>query len=269
MTRPSPNKIGLLLLLVGSMISALARQEMALGATESLNHVELLKTRSAREVVWSFDTSLMQYNLAAPDNSKLSGFAASFTAGYGRVRPNSWLLGRFHFLAGPWDTARDGAFDSDFYGSGFDIEYGTAFPGTTLRSGSTPILAISAGYMDLNGRNIGGNRKNTGNPNDNANYYLEQDFKTGFGAVVVTPTIGWTWAKPARPSGNEPELLTTRVEAAFLRMGAMVPMYSRARVEVTKRSESDSITQRPHQFSSNGMMRGYSLIASTGVWLGI
>lgn len=270
MRLPSPKYEEIFLWFIGIIASGLAISGPLLAASsESLNYSELLKNRGSREVIWSFDASMIQHNFSMPDNSKLSGNAGSFTFGYGRVRGNSWLLGRFHFLAGPWDTARGGAFDSDFYGSGIDFEYGTAFPGTTLRSGSSPILSLAAGYMDLNGRNIGANRKNNGNPNDRSNYYLEQDFKAGFAAVTVTPSVGWSWTKSERPAGNEVELLTTRVESAYLRLGAIIPLYSRARVEVIKRSESDSITQTPKQYNSTGMIRGYSLQASTGVWLGI
>jgi hypothetical protein len=123
--------------------------------------------------------------------------------------------------------------------------------------------------MDLTGRNIGANRKNNGDANDPKNFYLEQDFKTSFGAVTFTPAIGWQWAKADRPSGNEPELLATRIESAFIRLGAMIPVYSRARVEVIKRDQTDDLSQSPSQHTTTGTMRGYSLIASTGVWLGI
>jgi hypothetical protein len=241
----------------------------ALGAGSQLDHEELLKTRPARTTVWSFDASTIHNQFTAPDGSEFAGTGASFTAGYGRIRQNAWILGRFHFLAGPWDTARNGAFDADFYGSGLDVEYGTAFPGTELRSGSTPILTVAAGYMDLSGRNIGGNRKTTGNPEDRDNYYLEQDFKAGFGTVYLMPGAGWSWTKPARPTGNEPELLVTRVESAYMKLSATIPVYSRARVEVTKRSSTDSLNQSPRLHSTSGMIRGYSLVLATGVWLGI
>jgi hypothetical protein len=122
--------------------------------------------------------------------------------------------------------------------------------------------------MDISGRNIGGNKKSTGNPNNAENYYLEQDFKAEFGAIYVMPGAGWTWTKPARPTGNEPELLVTRVESAYLKLSTTIPVYSRARVEVMKRSTSDGLNQYS-RLHTTGMIRGYSLILGTGVWLGI
>jgi hypothetical protein len=238
-------------------------------AASELNYAELLKTRPPRDVIWTFDASMIQYNLKAPDDSKISGMAGSFVIGYGRVRGDSWASGRIHFLAGPWDMTRNASFDADYSGTAIDVEYGAAIPGTSLRSGSSPFWAVAAGYMDLNGRNIGANRKNNGDPNDPKNFYLEQDFKTNFGALTLTPAIGWQWARADRPSGNEPELLATRIESAFVRLGAMIPVYSRARVEVIKRDQTDALSQSPSQHTTTGTMRGYSLIASTGVWLGI
>lgn len=236
---------------------------------ESLNYAELLKTRPARNTIWAFDASFIHNQFIAPDRSKLDGVGGAFTFGYGKIRRNSWLLGRFHFLAGPWSTARNGTFDADFNGSGLDIEYGTSFPGTELRSGSTPILFVAAGYMDISGRNIGGNKKYSGNPNDPSNYYLEQSFKAGFGSVYIMPGAGWTWAKPERPDGNEPELLATRVESAYVKLSATVPLYSRSRVEVLKRTPQESLSQSPTLHSTTGMIRGYSMIITSGVWLGI
>ena len=238
-------------------------------ATSDLNYAELLKTRPARDVIWTFGASMIQYNFRAPDDSKLAGMAGSFVIGYGQVHGDSWMSGRFHILAGPFDMARNSSFDADYSGTSIDIEYGSAFPGTSLRSGSSPFWAIATGYLDLNGRNIGGNRKNNGDPNDAKNYYLEQDFKTNFGGVIVTPAVGWQWARAERPSGNEPELLTTRVESAYLRLGAMIPVYSRARIDVVKREQTDDLSQSPTQHTTTGTMRGYSMTLSTGVWLGI
>lgn len=236
---------------------------------ETLDYENLLKTRPPRTTFWSFDASVIQNQFVAPDSSKLHGVGGAFTFGYGKIRDNSWLVGRFHFLAGPWASARDGAFDTDFSGSGLDIEYGTSFPGTELRQGSTPILFVAGGYMDLSGRNIGGNRKFSGNPEDPSNYYLEQSFKTGFGAIYLMPGIGWSWTKAPRPMGNEPELLMTRVESAYLKVSSTIPVYSRSRVEVIKRSSSEGLSQSPTLHTSTGMIRGYSLILSSGVWLGL
>lgn len=233
------------------------------------SEAELIRTRGARDVIWSFDASVIRHDFNLPDNSAIAGVAGSFTAGYGKINEGSWIMGRISLLAGPWETARDGAFDADYVGTGVDIEYGTAFPGTSLRSGSAPILAINAGYLDLGGRNIGANKKSNSDPNDKSNYYLEQEFKASFGAVVVTPSIGWSWAKPERPKGNEAELLVTRVESSFLKLGLTVPVYSRSRVEVIKRADADGINQGPTRFTSTGMVRGYCIVASAGVWLGI
>jgi len=236
---------------------------------EKLDYESLLASRPARDVIWSFDSSLVQYFATLPDGSKLKGSAGSFTAGYGKTRGNSWFTARFHILAGPWDAVRDGAFDSDFSGTMLDVDYGTSFPGMSLRSGSVPILAIAAGYLDLNGRNIGGNRKARGNSNEPHNYYVDQDFRVSTGALVVTPTVGWSWVKSPRPTGSEPELLLTRLESAAIRIGIMIPVYSRARVDTHRRNEGQSLSIEPTKLSSKGQLKGYAAIVTASLWLGI
>jgi hypothetical protein len=151
----------------------------------------------------------------------------------------------------------------------FDIEYGTAFPGLQLRSSSCPILTIAGGYLDMSGRNIGGNKKSkyVGGIYDSPN--SEQSFKTGLGEITIAPSVGWSWTRSSRPSGNEEELLQTRVESTNIKLGAVIPLYSRARVTVNKRGESNSPNEPVKVFTSSGSVNGYAIISSISVWLGI
>lgn len=227
------------------------------------------KPESIREVIWSFDSNLLLFNKTLPDESMLEGAAGSFTIGYGRTRGNSWLLGKLHVISGPWDSTREGAFDADFSGSMVDIEYGTAFPGFNLRSGSTPILTLATGYIDLSGKNIGGNKK-ARTINVSTDYILlEQDFKTALSEVVLTPGIGWSWAKATRPASNEQKMLNTRIEASLLKINAIIPIYSRSRVYVTKRDTSDTSKETQRYFKFSGNARGYALEMSLSLWLGV
>ncbi len=238
-------------------------------AEAGLDYVELLKSRAPRIHFWSFDMAVNNFRFIAPDDSKVAGVGASFVIGYGRIHENSWINLNYHFISGPWDSARNQSFDVDSSGFLLDAEYGAAFPRFSLRSGSCPMLSISGGYLSLSSKSIGSNRKNSGNPDDVSNFYLEQDFKTTINSLVVTPAIGWQWVKPARPSGNEPELLQTRVESVYLRLGAIVPLYSGSRVKVLKRSQRDTLSQTPKYHTTTGTIRGYSMVMTTGVWLGI
>jgi hypothetical protein len=123
--------------------------------------------------------------------------------------------------------------------------------------------------MDLSGKNIGGNKKPSDSGNPDSDELLEQSFKSNFGAVYLLPAVGWGWTKSARPLGNEPEFLITRVESTYLKLGINLPIYSRSRVQVIRRPTSDQISQTPVKESSSGTIRGYSIIISTGLWLGV
>jgi hypothetical protein len=221
-----------------------------------------------REVTWTFDSSIMMFNKTLPDESKLDGPAGSFTVGYGRTRGNIWLCGRLHVLSGPWGKARDGAFDADYSGTMLDMEYGAAFPGTNLRSGSGPILALAGGYLDLSGKNIGGN-KQARDSTPNQTLYLEQNFKVSVREVTVTPSIGWIWAKPSRPISNAQEQLNTRVEAYLLKLGALIPLNSRSQVAITKRNSESGLSEAPQRLTRSGSTKGFALVGSVSLWLGI
>jgi hypothetical protein len=221
-----------------------------------------------REVTWTFDSSIMMFNKTLPDESKLDGPAGSFTVGYGRTRGNIWLCGRLHVLSGPWGKARDGAFDADYSGTMLDMEYGAAFPGTNLRSGSGPILSLAGGYLDLSGKNIGGNKQaRDGTPNKTL--YLEQSFKASVREVTVTPSIGWIWAKPSRPISNAQDQLNTRVEASLVKLGALIPLNSRSQVAITKRNSESGLSEAPQRLTRSGSTKGFALVGSVSLWLGI
>lgn len=221
-----------------------------------------------REVTWTFDSSIMMFNKTLPDESKLDGPAGSFTVGYGRTRGNIWLCGRLHVLSGPWGKARDGAFDSDYSGTMLDMEYGAAFPGTNLRSGSGPILALAGGYLDLSGKNIGGNKR-ARDSTPNQTLYLEQNFKVSVREVTVTPSIGWIWAKPSRPISNAQDQLNTRVEAHLLKLGVLIPLNSRSQVAITKRNSESGLSEAPQRLTRSGSTKGFALVGSVSLWLGI
>lgn len=230
---------------------------------------ERYSLKPARDVIWSFESNLLNFNMTLPDTSELDGSAGSFTVGYGRTRENAWLVARLHIISGPWGTARDRTFDSDYSGTMFDIEYGAAFPGLQLRSGSCPILSIAGGYLDISGRNIGGNKKSQYDLKVSDSDGLEQDFRTSLGELTVTPSVGWSWTRPSRPTGNEEELLQTRVESSSIKLGAIVPLYSRARVSVSKKAEAVGPNEPLQRITRAGSVRGYALFSSITIWLGI
>ena len=238
-------------------------------ATEGKPDAQSLENRPPRNVFWSFESNLIGFEKILPDNSTLRGPAGSFTAGYGRTRENSWISIRLHVLSGPWTDFRDHAFNTEFGGTMFDLEYGTAFPGFKLRSGGGPILSLAGGYLDISGRNIGGNRNVDYENSDPSSLYSEKDFKLGIGELTITPAIGWSWTKPSRPTGNEMELQITRVESSMVKFGVIVPLYSRARITVTKRDKTSSFSEQPQQTTHSGQVKGYGIVTTVSVWLGV
>lgn len=228
----------------------------------------IARSSPPREMTWSFDSSLLAFTKTLPDQSRLEGQAAAFIVGFGRTKEDRWLLGRVHALSGPWGKALNDSFDTDYSGTIVDIEYGTAFPGSKLRSGSCPVLALAGGYLDLSGRNIGGNRHTRG-VLDNYSFYVEQDFKTSVREIFITPSIGWMWAKPPREISNIQSQLNTRIEATTIKLGAMIPLHSKSRISVTKRAASSNPSKPQESDTATGSAKGFALLGSVSVWLGI
>lgn len=228
----------------------------------------IARSSSQREVTWSFDSSLLTFTKTLPDKSRLEGQAAAFTVGFGRTKDDHWLLGRVHAVSGPWGKALNDSFDTDYSGTIVDIEYGAAVPGSKLRSGSCPVLALAGGYLDLSGRNIGGNRR-TRDVLDNSSFYVEQDFKTSVSEIFIMPSIGWMWAKPQRQISNIQSQLNTRIEATTVKLGAIIPLHSKSRISVTKREASSSPAKPPEHDISTGSAKGFALLGSVSLWLGI
>lgn len=248
------------------IVSMFLGQSYSVSAQES----QELTARSSppRELTWSFDSSLLTFTKTLPDQSRLEGQAAAFTVGFGRTKDDRWLLGRVHALSGPWGKALNDSFDTDYSGTIVDIEYGTAFPGSKLRSGSCPVLALAGGYLDLSGRNIGGNRHNR-DVLDNSLFHVEQDFKTSMREIFITPSIGWMWAQPQREISNMQSQLNTRIEATTVKLGAMIPLHSKSRISVTKRVASSNPAKPPEHDTATGNAKGFALLGSVSLWLGI
>jgi hypothetical protein len=221
-----------------------------------------------RNVIWAFASSIVSFSKTLPDSSKLEGHAGAFTVGYGRTQTNSWWIGRLHVLSGPWGQIRNGTFDADYSGTMLDVEYGTNFPGTSLWSKSSPILTLAGGYIDISGRNIGGNKKSQ-QIAPNESLYLEQDFKLGISELTLTPSLGWSWRRKPRPLSNEQKELDTRIEASTIKIGALIPLQSKARVTISQRSPTDSPTTPPQRRTTSGNAKGYAIVTSATIWLGI
>jgi len=260
-------KYRLILHLVITFLTGLCA-DLSPASTQETSPLKGTPAPPPREVTWTFDSSIMMFNKTLPDESKLDGAAGSFTVGYGRTRGNIWFCGRLHVLSGPWGKARNGVFDADYSGTMLDIEYGAAFPGTDLRSGSGPTLSLAGGYLDLSGKNIGGN-KQARDSTTNQTLYLEQNFKVSVREFTVTPSIGWIWAKPSRPISNAQDQLNTRVEASLVKLGALIPLNSRSQVTITKRNPESGLSDPPERLTRSGSTRGFALVGSVSLWLGI
>ena len=165
----------------------------------------------------------------------------------------SWLFnGSVDILLGPYEPTRGERFDVDFYGTGATLWLGFSAQTLDLRSPEGGYgFALGLSYADTVGRSA---ELSSG---------ATPDYVMHVTNLSLVPGLFFSWLKPARPRGNTPELLTTRLEGEVLSFGMAMPLISS--YSATYESEvapRQSVTEK-------GRLRGYSLTLSLTGFLGI
>src|SRR5690606_38917285 len=94
-------------------------------------------------------------------------------------------------------------------------------------------FALGLSYADMVGRSIGKNRKETGHPVSNSE--LVDDYTMRVTNFSLLPAVFFSWLEEARPRGNTPELLTTRLDGYMLTIGIAMPLLISYQASYTKR----------------------------------
>ena len=232
---------------------------------------QLTKTKNG---VVSFSLTGVRYTLKADDDNELVGNGLKASLGGGYIA-KSWLVNvMLDVSLGPYEPARDGQLNVDFGGTGLTIWWATSAQTLDLRSSEGSYgFALGASYADMVGRSVGRNRKETSNPNDPENSNLVDNYVMRATYFSVLPSIFFAWLKGARPTGNTPELLTTRIEGYVLTMGVSVPVMAKYQAHYDKRQilgENDSgDASGSKRIFEEGTLKGYSILLSFTSFLGI
>ena len=179
------------------------------------------------------------------------------------------LTGTVDIHQGPWGRIRNGTFDADFSGAAGSVEATYCFLQSTCRFGA-PTMALGLGLssLDISGKSIGPNRKDTGDPKDKNNGFLEHQYKLSANGFLVAASLVLVDLKTPRPSGNTSELLTTRIEGHAIRLGVAAPLIMKYRAVYIVREDLQEAAQEPSEHVVKGHLKGYSIFASFQTWLG-
>lgn len=227
-----------------------------------------------RRSVWSVGVSGQRHSLKAGDGNEILGNSGAFQLGYGFVA-QSWFLNlSLDVLLGPYEPTREGQINVDYLGTGFTLWTGVSAQTLDLRSQAGGYgFALGVSYADAVGRAIGRNRDEDDPPPSE----LIDDYVLRVTNFSLLPAIFFSWLKEARPRGNTPELLATRVEGYFLTLGMAMPIMVSYNARYSLRTkpapvatpaEAQEPAKGPQSVEEKGRMRGYSVLVSLTAMLG-
>jgi hypothetical protein len=202
----------------------------------------------------------MRQELKSGKSDDLLGNDAAVQVGMAYISDSWFGDASLDILLGPYEPARDRQVDADFGGTGATAWAGFSAQTRNLRSAEGGYgFAFGLTYADVVGRSIGPNRVGSGPGAGNAG--LVDNYTMRVTYLSLLPAIFFSWLEPARPRGNTPELLTTRVEGYFLTIGAAMPLVASYSSQYTERGDET-------QHFDHGKLSGYSLLVTLKSMLG-
>lgn len=225
-----------------------------------------------RKLYWNFGLTGSKHNLISGNEfEEIKGNSLDVSIGSGYIDNRKYFFGTVDFVMGPFEEAKKIHIDVDYKGVGATFWSGYSAQKIDLRS---PLggygFSLGLKYSDVRGKSIGLNKKQKVNPNDPDNEGLIDDYSIRSSTFSVIPGIFFCWLEDWRPSGNDPELLKTRLEGLILTIGVNIPIQSSYTSEfniATKDKDTGNIIQKNQK--QKGTMSGYSILVNLTALLGI
>ncbi|WP_143478187.1 hypothetical protein [Pseudobacteriovorax antillogorgiicola] len=209
-----------------------------------------------RHSAWSIGLTFKNHILRSPQENNFLGTAAAIQLGRTYVY-HRWIAGlSLDVLTGPYESPERQNIVVDFTGTGASGYIGYGLSGEpTLQSGTLDYgLILNLGYGDMIGRSVS-QRVRTSEDDEPVNNWVMRinDFS-------IAPAIFVSWLKPARPEGNSPELLVTRIEGVFVHFGALFPIQTKYKLQYD---------QGESTFNDNGDLKGHTWFLAITALIGV
>lgn len=187
----------------------------------------------ARPWVWSFGLTNQYQNLSNTSmDGIIEGRSSIMRFGAGYVHRKSLQFLNLDIHVGPFHAEQSDVAAIDFSGTGMTYQFGYTFADQGMR-GPTGSYGVSVGlaYFDVVGRSIGKSQQQIAqsrNPSDrqDQNFTFNRNHVIHVSGFMITTGLFYSDLKTARPSGNTPELLSTRFEGFIATLGWAFPVYS-------------------------------------------
>jgi hypothetical protein len=150
--------------------------------------------------------------------------------GYGRIEESSYWDGYMEIVSGPYSAKQGVGVKMDVYGTGLSAVYGhTLFRNSMRNALGAYGVALGLGYGDFVGRSVSSTFKKESGSSERVDELVLR-----VTSYHVAPSLFYAKLVPARPVGNKPELLATRIEGYVLNLGVLFPLRSEYEVSYVK-----------------------------------
>lgn len=235
----------------------------------------------SRSTIWTMGLQGNRHALKGGDGNELIGNSFTISIGRGHVAPRWFARGSVDVISGPYERVRGGQFDSDFSGTGLGAWWGYSAQPADLRDKEGGYgFAVGLSYSDFSGHSIGQNRLE-GQAKDET-VRLIDSYSLRATDMSIIPALFFSWLKEARPEGDSPELLKTRIEGYLLTLGIAMPVlgYYNANVEYRNSANDESQSEKLEsgdeksqgeggKVTEKGDFQGYSILLNFTTFFGV
>lgn len=210
-----------------------------------------------------------RHTMKGGDGHAYSGNSFGISVGGAYVGEQYYLLGTYDTHMGPYEPIRDQQVIVDYTGTGFTAMAGANAQDTSLRTPDGSYgFALGVTYLDTIGRSAGRSKKDPADfdPVIKASDDLIRDYKIRVTTLAIVPSLFFSWIEPARPKGNTPELLMTRVEGTLLSLGFSMPFLSTYHATYERKAKGSTESE---DRSDRGRLKGYSILLQYWAFLGV
>lgn len=208
-----------------------------------------------------------KHSLKAGDGNELSGNSTAVQLGSGYIADKWYTQFSLDIILGPYEPVRNRELNSDFFGTGFTWFMGVSAQTQNLRSPEGGYgFALGISYADIVGRTVSERSQDSreGKRGETIN-----DYTIRVNKLSLMPAVFFSWLKDARPKGNSPEQLMTRLEGYLMTIGVEIPLLATYSAAYTIRdNESPTELLPTREQKDNGQLRGYSVLFGLTTFLG-
>jgi hypothetical protein len=238
-------------------LSTMLSSSIAVGTSYRISHKE-------NNEFWGIGTSIMQYQLESDDDfsNNIEGPALMLSFSRGAFR-GSWAYEYgADFTTGPYQKSFDGGLNMDSIGFGINSQIHYLIGAQNLRAKGVKFVITGGGSASfLDGNSVGNNQNLSQNFNstENDNLINSYEIRKADFSILIGPKV--LFLKDARPMGNVPHLLKSRVEGYSIGLLGYIPIanyYEANQTILQKATDKNINVESVYEFS--GSLTGFSVL---------